>query len=134
MVGKWKMVSSDNFDEYMKALDINIVTRKLGNTAVPTVEISMSEDGRYQMKTITTFKTAVLNFRLGEAFDEETADGRKVQTTMTMEENTLVHDQKGDKEKAQKDSVIRRTFDADTMTTVCVVGDITATRVYKRQA
>ena len=44
-----------------------------------------------------------------------------LQTTMTMEENTLVHDQKGDKEKAQKDSVIRRTFDADTMTTVSLL-------------
>ena len=40
------------------------------------------------------------------------------QATLTMDGNTLVHDQKGNKEKEEKDSVIRRTFDGDTMTLV----------------
>ena len=40
------------------------------------------------------------------------------QATLTMDGNTLVHDQKGNKEKEEKDSVIRRTFEGDTMTLV----------------
>ena len=39
-----------------------------------------------------------------------------------MDGNTLVHDQKGNKEKEEKDSVIRRTFDGDTMTLVSGCG------------
>jgi len=131
MSGKWKMESSENFDEYMKTLGVGFVLRKMGNTMVPTVEITET-DGEYELKTITTFKTTTIKFKLGESFEEETADGRKVQATLTMDGNTLVHEQKGSKEKEEKDSVIRRSFDGDTMTLTCVCEDTTATRVYKR--
>lgn len=65
----------------------------MGNAAVPTVEITMSDDGVYQLKTITTFKTTCISFKLGEPFEEETADGRKVQVRLfgcdgTMNSNT----------------------------------------------
>ena len=49
----------------------------MGNTMVPTVEIT-EEGGEFELKTITTFKTTVIKFKLGEPFEEETADGRKV--------------------------------------------------------
>ncbi|XP_043196390.1 sodium/calcium exchanger regulatory protein 1-like [Amphibalanus amphitrite] len=132
MIGKWKMESSENFDEYMKALDVNVMLRKMASTASPTVEIS-EQGGTFQLTTCTAFKTTTITFRLGEQFNEETADGRKVKSTMTWEDGTLVHDQKGDTEKGQKDTVLRRTFDGDTMTLKCTVDDITATRVYKRE-
>ncbi|XP_037071640.1 sodium/calcium exchanger regulatory protein 1-like [Pollicipes pollicipes] len=131
MVGKWKMESSENFDEYMKTLGVGFMMRKMGNTLVPTVEITEA-DGEYELKTVTTFKTTVIKFKLDVPFEEETADGRKVQATMTMDGNTLVHEQKGNKEKEEKDSVLKRTFDGDTMTLTCTVDDVTATRVYKR--
>ena len=51
--------------------------RKMGNTMVPTVEIA-EENGEFELKTITTFKTTSIKFKLGEPFEEETADGRKV--------------------------------------------------------
>jgi len=130
------MESSENFDEYMKALGVGFMMRKMGNTMVPTVEIT-EENGEIEFKTITTFKTTIIKFKIGEPFEEETADGRKVTATLTMEGNTLVHDQKGNKEKEEKDSVIRRTFEGDTMTLTCSVGEgeseVKASRVYKRQ-
>jgi len=132
MIGKWKMDSSENFDEYLKALDVNVMLRKMASTATPTMEVS-EEAGTFQLKTATTFKTTTITFKLNEPFDEETADGRKVKSTMTWEAGTLVHDQKGDPEKGQKDTVIRRTFDGDTMSLKCTVGDIIATRIYKRE-
>ena len=44
---------------------------------VPTVEIT-EDGGEFELKTITTFKTTTIKFKLGEPFEEETADGRKV--------------------------------------------------------
>ena len=41
-------------------------------------------------------------FRLGEPFEEETSDGRKCTTTVTMEGNKLITDQKAIK-KGEKD-------------------------------
>ena len=46
-------------------------------TASPTTELTVDGDN-LSIKTQTTFKTTVINFKLGEEFDEETADGRKV--------------------------------------------------------
>ena len=43
-----------------------------------------------------------LYFRLGEPFEEETSDGRKCTTTVTMEGNKLITDQKAIK-KGEKD-------------------------------
>lgn len=56
---------------------VGLVMRKMGNAATPTVEISL-EDGVYTLKTITTFKTTEIKFKLGEEFEETTADGRTV--------------------------------------------------------
>nr|UEK51492.1 FABP-like protein [Parasacculina yatsui] len=132
-LGKFKMETSENFDEYMKALGVGMVMRKLGNAATPTMEITVSGD-EYELKTITTFKTTSIKFKLGEAFEENTADGRTVKSTITVDGNTLVHEQKGNKEKKEKDSVLRRTFDGDTCTLVCEADGVKATRVYKKEA
>ena len=38
-IGTWKFVSSDNFEEYLKALGIPLPLRKLANLTTPTVII-----------------------------------------------------------------------------------------------
>lgn len=43
----------------------------------PTTIISM-EDDVITLKTVSTFKTTEIKFKLGEEFDETTADDRKV--------------------------------------------------------
>ena len=51
--------------------------RKMGNAATPTVIIEKADD-TYSLKTITTFKTTEIKFKLDEEFEETTADGRVV--------------------------------------------------------
>jgi hypothetical protein len=53
--------------------------RKMAATATPTTEISQGgpNGDEWTIKTSTTFKTTEIKFKLGEEFDEETADGRK---------------------------------------------------------
>jgi len=134
IVGKYQMESSENFDEYMKGIGVGLVMRKMANAASPAVEITEA-DGTYSLKTSTTFKTTEISFKLGAEFEETTADGRTVKSTMTLDEktNTLTHNQVGNKEKKEKDSCIIRKFTDSGFDMECKVDDIVAKRVYKRQ-
>jgi hypothetical protein len=94
MKGKFVLAESKNFEEYMKAIGVGLIWRKLGLTATPVTEVTIDND-QYQFKTTTTFKTNLLNFKLGEEFKEDTIDGRSCLSTVTKEaENKLKHVQK----------------------------------------
>ncbi|XP_071448232.1 fatty acid-binding protein, muscle isoform X1 [Hetaerina americana] len=124
---KYKMISSENFDDYMKALGVGLVTRKMGNAVTPTVEVS-EKDGTYTLKTSSTFKNSEISFKLGEEFEEETVDGRKVKSVVTKDGNKLIHVQKGEKE-----TTIIREFNGDEMKAILKVDDVVCTRVYKSE-
>ena len=77
MLGEWKLISSENFDELMKELGVGFMLRKLGATTKPNVRFEKNGD-EWTFTTISAIKTIVIKFKLNEEFDEETADGRKV--------------------------------------------------------
>merc|ERR1712071_335670 len=70
---KYKLASSENFDEYMSELKIGL-TRKLGNSSTPVVEVTLNGD-EYTLTTSSLLKTTTIKFKLGEEFEEERADG-----------------------------------------------------------
>lgn len=74
--GKYKLTQSENFEEFMKALGVGLVTRKLGNKSSPTVTITEAA-GEYTFKQESLVKTSEFKFKLNEEFDETTADGRQ---------------------------------------------------------
>ncbi|PWA33651.1 hypothetical protein CCH79_00007662, partial [Gambusia affinis] len=92
-VGKWTLVSSDNFDEYMKAVGMSFATRQMGNLAKPNLIISVEDDGVISMKAESTLKTTAIQFKLNEEFDETTADGRNAKSIFTVENGKLVQKQ-----------------------------------------
>ncbi|XP_067014851.2 fatty acid-binding protein, muscle isoform X2 [Anabrus simplex] len=122
---RYKLKSSDNFDNFMKALGVGLMTRKLGAAASPVIELT-ENNGEYTLKSESTFKNSVITFKLGEEFDEETPDGRKVKSTITKEGNKLIHVQKG-----EKDTHIIREFTPEEVKMTLKVDDIVATRIYK---
>ncbi|XP_037952337.1 probable fatty acid-binding protein [Teleopsis dalmanni] len=122
---KYKLDKSDNFDEYMKELGVGLVLRKMGNSVNPTVELVKDGDN-YTFTTTSTFKTSAITFKLGEEFDEETLDGRKVKSVITMDGNKLIQEQTGD-----KPTTIVREFTADELIVTLTIGDIKSVRVYK---
>lgn len=73
-----------------------MVLRKMGNTVSPTVEL-VKEGDEYTFNTVSTFKSSSIKFKLDTEFDEETLDGRKVKSVITLDGNKLVQEQKGDK-------------------------------------
>ncbi|KAJ8275109.1 hypothetical protein COCON_G00097340 [Conger conger] len=93
--GTWKLVDSQNFDEYMKALGVGFATRQVGNVTKPTVIIGQDGDKVF-VKTQSTFKNTEISFKLGEEFDETTADDRNCKSVVSMEGDHLVHVQKWD--------------------------------------
>jgi len=123
-VGTWNLQSSENFDEYMKAVGVGAIMAKLGSTAKPTLIITVDGD-KWLMKSETTFKTSKVEFQLGVEFDETTADDRKMKTTITLDGNKLIQDQKGD-----IPSVITREVDGNKMLVTCKAKDVVATRHY----
>ncbi|XP_054263406.1 fatty acid-binding protein, muscle-like [Macrosteles quadrilineatus] len=122
---KYKLASSENFEEVMKELGVGWITRKLGNAASPVIELTES-NGEYSLTSKSTFKNTDLRFRVGQEFQEETPDGRTVKSMITQEGNKLTHVQQG-----EKTTTIIRTFTPEEVKMVIKVGDITATRIYK---
>uniref|UniRef100_A0A8C6L2Z6 Cellular retinoic acid-binding protein 1 n=1 Tax=Nothobranchius furzeri TaxID=105023 RepID=A0A8C6L2Z6_NOTFU len=107
----WKLVDSENFDDLIihskKSIGslnlfslgslsgVGFATRQVGNVTKPTVIISQEGD-KVVIRTQSTFKNTEIAFKLGEEFDEATADDRNCKSTVTLEEDKLVHVQKWD--------------------------------------
>uniref|UniRef100_A0A672MSQ0 Cellular retinoic acid-binding protein 1-like n=1 Tax=Sinocyclocheilus grahami TaxID=75366 RepID=A0A672MSQ0_SINGR len=84
--GTWKMKSSENFEELLKALGVNAMLRKVACAAAskPHVEIRQNAE-QFYIKTSTTVRTTEINFQIGQEFNEETVDGRKCKSLVTWE-------------------------------------------------
>jgi hypothetical protein len=60
---------------------VGLATRKLGNLAKPSVIISKKGD-YITIRTESTFKTTEISFKLGQEFEETTADNRKTKVIL----------------------------------------------------
>ncbi|XP_036193300.1 fatty acid-binding protein 9-like isoform X2 [Myotis myotis] len=76
-LGTWKLESSENFEEYLEQLGVPGTIRHLAALEKPRICISAHGD-KVSLRTETSFKNFEISFKLGEEFDETTADGRKV--------------------------------------------------------
>ncbi|KAL4143518.1 hypothetical protein QTP88_005841 [Uroleucon formosanum] len=125
---KYKLDTSENFDEYMKALGVGLVKRTLGNSASPVVELTKTDDGKLALSSNSTMKNSLIVFNLNEEFFEETIDGRKVHSIISQDGNKLVHVQKSDK---HSETTIVREFKPDELKMILTIDKITCTRIYK---
>lgn len=105
---------------------LNMIVRKMASSANPTVWLIKDENDQYTFSTQSTMKNVTLSFKLNEEFDEETMDGRKVKTLMTLDGNTLTQKQTG-----EKASTIIREFTETECICTMTLGDITCVRKYK---
>ncbi|XP_044538381.1 uncharacterized protein LOC123253195 [Gracilinanus agilis] len=126
-LGTWKLVETTNFDSYMKELGVGFATRKVAAMVKPDMIISIADDV-ITIRTESTVKSTEVSFRLGQEFDEVTADDRKVKSLITVEDGALIHVQKWD----GKITTIRRKLVEDKLVVECLMKDVTSTRVYER--
>ncbi|MCI4377932.1 hypothetical protein PGIGA_G00209120 [Pangasianodon gigas] len=96
--GTWVLETNDNFEEYMKILNIDLVTRKIAAHLSQTKVIIQDED-KLTIKTLSTFRNYEISLTIGEEFDEYTKglDNRMLKTLVSWEGDTLVCTQKGEK-------------------------------------
>ncbi|OQV22369.1 putative Cellular retinoic acid-binding protein 1 [Hypsibius exemplaris] len=131
ITGTYKLTSSEHFDDYLKAVGVNFILRKLATT-VESATVEITKNGEeYTIKTTTAVKSAEIKFKLGEPFTEHTMDGRDVETTFTLEGNLLKqvqHDIKGG-----FDSFSDREFNGDELITTMRCKDAVAVRKYKKE-
>lgn len=116
------------FDDYMRKLGVNFFLIGIGNLVSPTVELRKLPNDKYKLITESTFRNTVIEFKLGEEFDEETVDGRNVKSVMTLENNVLTQKQGG-----TPPSTIVREFNENEMVAKMSVYDVVATRKYRKE-
>lgn len=126
--GDYKLSSTENFDEYMKAVGVSMLTRKAAASTTPVLSITVSGD-HWVIKQASTFKNHTQEFDIGVAQDITTPDGRKVKATVTKAGDVLTEKQTGD----GKDATIVRTFTDAGIDTVCSAGGVVCKRNYSRQ-
>lgn len=102
-----------------------MVLRKVGMSTNPTCYL-IKEGDEYSYHTDSTFKNSVFKFKPGVEFENETLDGRKVLTTITLEGNKMIQIEKGEKK-----SEIIREFNDTEMIAVCTYDSVTSKRWYK---
>ncbi|XP_059560527.1 fatty acid-binding protein, heart-like [Myotis daubentonii] len=127
-VGTWKLVDSKNFDDYMKSLGVDFATRQVAIMLKPTTIFEINGD-TITLKTQSTFKSTEISFKLGEEFDETTADDRKVKSTVTLDGGKLVHVQKWN---GQETKLVRELVD-DKLILTLIHGNVVSTRTYKKE-
>ncbi|PWA15099.1 hypothetical protein CCH79_00008668, partial [Gambusia affinis] len=88
--GKWKMKSSENFEELLKALGdnkqqpkicesvgVNVFLRKIAVAAASSPAVEITQQGEtLSIKTSTSVRTTNVTFTVGQSFNEATVDGR----------------------------------------------------------
>ncbi|XP_048882704.1 fatty acid-binding protein, adipocyte-like [Brienomyrus brachyistius] len=129
-VGTWKMISSESFDDYMKALGVGFATRQMGNMAKPSLVVTVDDKGVISMKSQSTFKSTEITFKLNEEFDEITADDRKTKTKITIENGKLIQKQKWD----GKETTIEREVQDGKLIAKCTMKGVVAIRTYVKEA
>nr|XP_056701761.1 fatty acid-binding protein, heart [Euleptes europaea] len=125
--GVWNLMDSSNFDDYMKAVGVGFATRQIANLTKPTTIIEVDGD-KITLKTQSTFKNTEISFKLGEEFDETTADDRHVKSLVTLDGGKLIHVQKWD---GKETSLVRELKDGKLILTL-TMGNVVCTRTYHK--
>ncbi|XP_010004789.1 PREDICTED: fatty acid-binding protein, epidermal-like, partial [Chaetura pelagica] len=106
---------------------VGMAMRKMGSVAKPDVYIIKDGD-TVTVKTESTFKTSQFSFKLGEKFEENTLDGRKTQTLVSLKDDgSLIQEQGWDGKK----TIITRKLVDGQLVVECDMNGVKCIRVYQ---
>ncbi|CAJ0948882.1 unnamed protein product, partial [Mesorhabditis belari] len=128
LVGKWDLVSSEGFDEYLKEVGVGLMTRKIASNLKPTLIFEKNGD-EWSMTSKSTFKTFTVKWVMDKEFDGETADGRKVKAKFSVDGDKLIQEEKGEN---GKNSRFERFLEDGKLKIVCESNGVKSVRVYER--
>ncbi|NWJ00122.1 RABP2 protein, partial [Crypturellus undulatus] len=133
--GTWKMRSSENFEELLKALGVNVMLRKIAVAAASKPAVEIKQDGEsFYIRTSTTVRTTEITFRIGEEFEEQTVDGRPCKSLAKWESpNKMVCEQRLLRGDGPKTGWSRELTNDGELILTMTADDIVCTRVYVRE-
>ncbi|KAG8318638.1 regulation of retrograde trans-synaptic signaling by endocanabinoid [Homalodisca vitripennis] len=117
--------SDDKFNDIMEALGVGILDRNLALLAKPVMELT-EHKGEYVLTSHSIFKNTATRFYIGQEFEDETPDGRKVKSLFIQDKNKLTQIQHGN-----KTTTIVREFFPELVKVTVQVDDIVSVRTYK---
>ncbi|CAH1802421.1 unnamed protein product [Owenia fusiformis] len=130
MAGTWKLTKSENFEDFLRELGVNLIARKMAGRSNPLQEISLNSD-EITLKTITGFWDTETKFKIGEEFQQKSNgvqqkclaiwEGETMVLTLTPIDGSV---------KSQKTT---RTLINGELHVVMTVGDVICTRIYQKQ-
>lgn len=132
--GTWKMKTSENFEELLKALGVNVLLRKIAVAAASKPSVEISQQGEtLSIQTSTSARTTRISFTVGQPFAEATVDGRSCTSYPRWETDCKITCeqvlQRGDGPKTTWTREL--TNDGELVLTMSA-GDVVCTRVYVR--
>ncbi|TKR95517.1 hypothetical protein L596_009677 [Steinernema carpocapsae] len=130
-VGFWKLVDSENFDDYMKAVGAESATRRMVVAGHPMLEISLDGD-KIRMKTHSTFQNRMMEFRLNEEIEHDTVEDRRVKSTFEVADGKLLQHEKPTSANGTASKIVRW-IEGDTLIETLEAGSVQCKRVYKKQ-
>ncbi|XP_053552298.1 cellular retinoic acid-binding protein 2 [Bombina bombina] len=133
--GNWKMKQSENFEEMLKALGVNVMLRKIAVAAASKPAVEIKQDGEcFYIKTSTTVRTTEIHFKVGEEFEEQTVDGRPCKSLAKWEsENKMVCEQRLLKGEGPKTAWSREMTNDGELILTMTADDVVCTRIYIRE-
>ncbi|KAK2864277.1 hypothetical protein Q7C36_003431 [Tachysurus vachellii] len=114
-IATWKLVSAENFDEYMKAFRIADELREVSRVIKPKLTISQAGD-TVVFNLDSLFTNQKSSFKLGEEFQAKTMVGTDCKVTVILDRDRLIEVSKSDESEScctmtYQDIVAVRTFD-----------------------
>ena len=130
--GKYERVSEEQYDDFLKALGVNFMLRKAATVSTPVMEVS-ELGGVWSIKTSTSLKAMELKFKIGEAFDETTPDGREVSAMVTLEGNKFISEQTAKKSGQKSTKTVREFTGSECIVTMTIIGsDVVCVQRFKK--
>jgi len=132
MEGTFLRTEEKDYEKFLSAVGVSYLYRKAATASTPTMTISKSGD-KWKIATATTLKTMAIEFKLGEAFDDKTPDGREVTCTVTMEGDDKLITVQVPKDPKGKTIEVTRTFTDDGIAVIYKCDNVISQQFFKRQ-
>ncbi|KAI4811030.1 hypothetical protein KUCAC02_013956, partial [Chaenocephalus aceratus] len=133
--GTWEMKTSENFEELLKKLGVNMMLRMIAVKAASKPLVEITQDGEtLSIKTSTTVRTTHITFTVGQEFNEITVDGRPCTSHPRWETDSKIScEQTLQKGEGPKTSWTREITNDGKLILTMGADNVICSRVYERQ-
>lgn len=133
LVGKWKLVGSENWEEFMKANNIGWFKRAILRTLKPDVHISNSGKN-WVVAVFSTFKNMKSEFTEGKKWESDSpiAGDRTEHMARSEGKDKLIEDQVIFANPQRKIHIVREVNEKDQFVQTMTIKNVVTKRIYER--